>query len=232
MFDKYINLLGKVVLFKNISSHELSAMILCLNPSVKIYKRNEYITFEGDECKGIGIVLSGKAVVSKENATGNRVMLSVLGPGEIFGEIIAFSNQFTWPASVISQDECEIMFLPREKIIGQCEKVCSWHRTLITNLLGITSQRALMLNKKVEYLTIKSIRGKISTFLLDLYKKTQNNNVMLNMNRNELADFLNVSRPSMSREMCRMRDEGIIDFHLSAIRIKDIEALKEGCDQK
>lgn len=232
MFDKYINLLGKVVLFKNISSHELSAMILCLNPSVKVYKRNEYVTIEGDECKGIGIVLSGKAVVSKENASGNRVMLSVLGPGEIFGEIIAFSNQFTWPASVISQDECEIMFLPREKIIGQCEKVCSWHRTLITNLLCITSQRALMLNKKVEYLTIKSIRGKISTFLLDLYKKTNNNNVMLNMNRNELADFLNVSRPSMSREMCRMRDEGIIDFHLSAIRIKDIEALKEGCEQK
>jgi CRP-like cAMP-binding protein len=108
--------------------------------------------------------------------------------------------------------------------------VCPWHRTLVTNLLGITSERALMLNKKVEYLTIKSIRGKISTFLLDLYKKTGNNNVMLNMNRNELADFLNVSRPSKSREMCRMRDEGIIDFHLSTIRIKDVEALREGCN--
>lgn len=232
MFEKYIHILNKVILFSNISPDELSGMLQCLNPSVKTHKKNEYIAIEGDKCKGIGVVLSGKAIISKENASGNRVMLSVLNPGEIFGEIIAFSNQFTWPASVISQDECEIMFLPREKIIGQCEKVCSWHRTLITNLLGITSQRALMLNKKVEYLTIKSIRGKISTFLLDLYKKTQKNNVMLNMNRNELADFLNVSRPSMSREMCRMRDEGIIDFHLSAIRIKDVEALKEGCDQK
>ncbi len=232
MFEKYINILNKVILFRNISPDELLGMLQCLNPSVKAYKRNEYIAMEGEKCRGIGIVLSGKAIVSKESASGNRVMLSVLNPGEIFGEIIAFSNQFTMPASVISQEECEIMFLPREKIIGQCEKVCPWHRTLITNLLGITSERALMLNKKVEYLTIKSIRGKISTFLLDMYKKTGKNNVMLNMNRNELADFLNVSRPSMSREMCRMRDEGIIDFHLSAIRIKDVEALKEGCDQK
>jgi DNA-binding transcriptional regulator LsrR (DeoR family) len=50
------------------------------------------------------------------------------------------------------------------------------------------------------------------------------------MNRQQLADFLNVSRPSMSRELSRMRDEGIIDFHLSAVRILDIERLKEYCE--
>ena len=49
---------------------------------------------------------------------------------------------------------------------------------------------------------------------------------MLAMNRNEMADFLNVARPSLSREMCRMRDEGIIDFHRSSVRIMDMEALK------
>lgn len=49
---------------------------------------------------------------------------------------------------------------------------------------------------------------------------------MLSMNRNELADFLNVARPSLSREMCRMRDEGMIDFHRSSVRIRDMEALK------
>lgn len=57
---------------------------------------------------------------------------------------------------------------------------------------------------------------------------------MQNINGNEVkklkADFLNVSRPSMSREICQMRDEGIIDFHLSAFRIKDMEALKRYCE--
>ena len=83
-----------------------------------------------------------------------------------------------------------------------------------------------MLNKKIEYLSIKSIRGKISMFILEQHKKTNKLIFTIEMNRNDLADYLNVSRPSMSREMCKMRDEGVIEFHLSTIKIKDLDALK------
>jgi CRP-like cAMP-binding protein len=96
--------------------------------------------------------------------------------------------------------------------------------------MKVISDKSLMLNKKVEYLSIKSIRGKICTYLLEQSEITKGNNIILPLKRNELADFLNVSRPSMSREMCQMRDEGIIDFHLSTFRIKDIDALKSFCD--
>jgi CRP-like cAMP-binding protein len=70
------------------------------------------------------------------------------------------------------------------------------------------------------------MRGRIAIFFLEQYKKTGQSTFMLSMNRNELADFLNVSRPSLSREMSKMRDEGLIDFHRSSIRLKDIGALK------
>jgi CRP-like cAMP-binding protein len=89
----------------------------------------------------------------------------------------------------------------------------------------IVSERAIALSRKVEYLSIKSIRGKISTYLLEQYKKAGKAIFMLPMNRNEMADFLNVSRPSLSREMCKMRDEGIIDFHRASILVKDVRAL-------
>ncbi|HHY04413.1 MAG TPA: winged helix-turn-helix domain-containing protein, partial [Thermoanaerobacterales bacterium] len=69
-----------------------------------------------------------------------------------------------------------------------------------------------------------------SMFLLDQYKKTGKTTFVLPMNRNDMADFLNVSRPSMSREMSRMKDEGIIDFHLSTIKIKDIQALRSAAE--
>ena len=46
------------------------------------------------------------------------------------------------------------------------------------------------------------------------------------MNREALADYLNVSRPSMSRELGRMKDEGVIDFYRSSFVVKDVEALK------
>ena len=94
-------------------------------------------------------------------------------------------------------------------------------------MLKVVSNRALMLNKKLEYLSIKSLRGKISTYLLEEQKKEGNTTFQLNLNRNELADFINVSRPSLSRELGKMRDEGLIDFHSTAIKINDFEALKK-----
>jgi CRP-like cAMP-binding protein len=117
--------------------------------------------------------------------------------------------------------------LKREKIIGECRNVCPWHRMLIQNMLRIISEKALILNRKVEYLTIGSIREKISKFLLEQFKVTGKTTFTLPMNRKELADFLNVSRPSLSREMSRMRDEGIIDFHMATVKIIDLEKLKK-----
>lgn len=226
MFEKYVDVISKTALFEDMEKANISAMLECLKPKACSYKRNEFIVSAGDAFESIGIILKGEATVSKENAAGNRVVMKILEQGDVFGEIIAFSEQSSWPATVQAQGACDVLFLPRGKIVGECDRMCPWHRTFIRNFLKIISERALMLNKKVEYLSIKSMRGKISTYLLEQYKKTGNKNIILPLKRNELADFLNVSRPSMSREMCKMRDEGVIDFHLTAFRILDVEALK------
>ena len=230
MYDKWLSSYSKSPLFRNIKDRDLVVMLECLRPKLVEYKKDKYIAVEGDEYDGIGILLSGEAVVSKENAAGNRVIINILKPGDMFGEMAAFSNKDKWPATIYSQEKCAVSFLPPSKIIGECEKTCYSHRTLILNMLGIISEKALMLNRKVEYLAIKSMRAKISTFLLEQYKKTGKTTFMIPLNRNELADFLNVSRPSMSREMCRMKEEGIIDFHRASIRIINPEALKKSVE--
>jgi CRP-like cAMP-binding protein len=123
-----------------------------------------------------------------------------------------------------------VLFLSSDRIVGTCSTVCPRHTMVIRNMLRIISARALFLNKKVEYLTIKSMRGKISTYFLEQYQKTGKMIFLLPMKRNELAEFLNVSRPSMSREMCRMRDEKIIDFNMASIKIINLEALKNSVE--
>lgn len=226
MLEKYLEAVSKTSLFQGIEREDIQVMLNCLKPKVSSYSKNDYIVTGGDPYESVGIVLKGAATVSKENAEGNRIVMTLLKPGDIFGEIIAFTSRMTWPATVQAQEPCVILFLPRGKIIGECDRMCSWHRTLIRNFLRVISERAMMLNKKVEYLTIKSMRGKLSTYLVEQYNKERNLNITLPLNRNELSDFLNVSRPSMSREMSKMRDEGFIDFHLTAVKIMDIEGLK------
>ncbi len=226
MFEAYMDSIIKNELFAGIEKTDVEGMLVCLKPSIVHTRKNDYIALAGDRFDGLGIILSGEAVVSKDNAAGNRVVMTHLGPGDMFGEMIAFSSQARWPVNVQALSDCEGMFLSRDKIVGTCGKACNWHQDLIMNLMSIISEKAIMLNKKLDYLSIKSMRGKISTYLIEQQRKAGGNSFMLPMNRDELADFLNVSRPSMSREMGRMRDEGVIDFHRSAVKIMDIEALK------
>lgn len=224
------SVLPEAILFDGIDVNDLSVMMGCLKPRICEYKKDEYIAIAGDKFESVGILLTGEAAIIKENVEGNRIVMAILQPGDMFGEMVVFSSNSIWPSTVVAQQDCKVFFLSKNKIIGQCERICPWHRTLILNMLKTVSERALTLNKKVEYLTIKSMRGKISVFLLDQYKKTGKTTFVLPMNRNDMADFLNVSRPSMSREMSRMKDEGIIDYHLSTFKIKDIDALRSAVE--
>lgn len=227
MFEKWLDLLSDCMLFKGIPFGQLGGMLSCIEPKVKSYTRNEFISIEGERFNGIGLVLSGNAAVTRENAAGERVIMSVLEPGELFGEMAAFLDSKTWPATVVAQNKCSIMFLPPGKIVGQCEKVCDSHRMLALNMLRILSRKAAALNRKVEYLAMGSLRSKIAAFLLEQAKNAGTTTFLLQMKRNELADYLNASRPSLSREMGRMRDEGVLEFHRSSIRIRDMGRLRE-----
>ncbi|ABZ82630.1 transcriptional regulator, crp/fnr family [Heliomicrobium modesticaldum Ice1] len=220
-------LLPACPLFDGLEPAVVKEMLVCLEPRMNQYKKSDTIAFAGEAFDSIGILLKGEARVIKETAAGHRSMMAVVRPGGLFGEIVVFSSNAVWPATVIAQEECQVLFIPRRKLVEQCERSCAWHRVLIQNMLRIISEKAMMLNKKVEYLSIKSMRGKLSTFFLEQHKKSGAATFRLPMKRNELADFLNVSRPSMSREMARMRDEGLIDFHLETVRIIDVERLME-----
>lgn len=226
MYEEWTEVLLRTKIFNNITVAELQVMLTCLQPKVSCFRKDAAIALAGDKFTGIGIILSGAAAVTKENAAGNRVIIAFVGPGDLFGEIAAFAGGGIWPATVFAQSDCTVLFLPADMIVGECPKMCASHRRLITNMLVLVSDKALLLNRKLEYLAIKSIRSKISMFLLDQYKKKGSATFMLPMKRNELADFFNVTRPSLSREMGQMRDEGLIDFHMSSVKLKDIETLK------
>lgn len=218
--------LAECMLFRGVSSEELTRMLRCLQPVRRRYDKGASIAVAGEPFTGVGIVVSGTAAVTKESATGDRLILAMLEPPMMFGEMVAFSDTTVWPATVAAQGECEVIFVPTHRIIGQCESSCAFHRQLIHNMLAIVSNRALMLNRKVEYLLLRSVREKVATYLLEQHRQVGKATFILPLDRNEMADFLNVARPALSREMGRMRDEGLIDFHRASVKILDVNALK------
>lgn len=230
ILDDYILVLEKSALFRGIEGTTIGHMISCFAPLRQRYKKTEQIVTAGEPYTGIGIVIEGEVLVTKESIAGNRTIMSVLKKGDMFGEMVSFTDVKKWPATVTAQSDSEVIFIKPELVVNQCEKVCDGHRKMIENLMKIMAKKALMLNKKLEYLSIRSLRGRLSAYLLEQYTSKKEAMFLLPMNRDELADFFNVTRPSLSRELSRMKAEKIIDFHKSTFKILDLEALKEALE--
>lgn len=227
MDEKWLKVLSASPVFHGIGMDDLAVMLNCMKPRLTNCRKNGFVAIAGEKVEGLGIMLSGQAAVIKENVSGNRVMMVKLEPGSMFGEMVVFSANRAWPASVQALANSTVMFLPPERFYDECENACASHRRLTSNMLRIISERALMLNRKVEYLAIRSMRGKISTYLVEQYRRAGTDTFMLPLKRNELAEFLNVSRTALSREMSRMQDEGVIEFHMASVRIRKLEQLKQ-----
>lgn len=222
-----IGALEKCVLFKGITSAEISQMLVCLEPRPADFSKGGLIAQAAGPMEEIGVVLDGTVAVTKETPLGERIVLNKIMPGGIFGEVAALSDSQRSPATIFALEKSTVLFIRPAKILTPCSKTCPWHTQLMENLIRLVADRALYLNRKIDYLTIKSMRGKLCTFLYEQYRKSGKKRLILPYNRNELADFLNVSRPSMSRELGRMRDEGMLAFQGDVFELLDLDKLKE-----
>lgn len=227
MYQEWMDALQSSLLFRGIDNESLNIMLDCLKPKIRKYKQREIIIAYGQPFEGVGIIASGKVSLTKEMYSGNRIMMGVLDAGDILGEMVAFSDNSVWPMTVIAHEDCVLLFLPPDKITGPCSKICASHITLIMNMLQILSNKALMLNKKIEHLSASNIRGKISSYLLDIRRQTTGDTFTIPLKRHELADYLSITRPSLSREMGLMRDAGIIKFNGPLITINNMLELEE-----
>jgi CRP/FNR family transcriptional regulator, dissimilatory nitrate respiration regulator len=214
-------------LFSGIHTENLRKMLECINPREKTYRQREIITVAGSPLTGIGFIIEGKIALTRDTFSGNRFIMEILDDGDIFGEMAAFSGSRVWPFTVIAQEESRLFFLPPEKVTGPCANICAAHNTLILNMLQILAGKALTLNKKVEHLSSRSIRGKISSYLLEEYRRSGSKSFEIPMKRHELADYLSIPRPSLSREMSHMQDEGIIAYRGPRVQVMKIPEMEE-----
>jgi len=226
MYEQWLDVFRKAPLFAGIAPVEVVQLLECLWPRLEMYRKDEFVILSGDEVRGSGLVLSGRLAVIKENALGQQLILTILEPGDMLGEVAVFAGISEWPSSVRTLDESVVVYLSAAQITGTCQKNCGSHQQMIQNMLKILARKALLLNRKVEYLSVKSIRGKVCALLYEQSQKMGDQRFHLTMNRNEMASFLNVPRPSISRELCALRDEGIIWFDRSEFEILQETNLK------
>lgn len=224
--QKYMDILLKVQLFAEIKEQDLSGLLTCLNVQIKKFEKDEFIFISGTEVSFVGIVLSGGAEIIKEDYAGNRSILSVLGPTEIFGEVMACANIKNSPVSAVANNQTTILLVDYSKIVNRCSNSCQFHNQLIFNMLKLMAQKSILLSKKIDYLSLKSLRGKISSYLLEQSTINKSLSFTIPLDRSKLSDFLNTDRSALSRELSRMRDEKLIEFNKNFFTILDDSSLQ------
>lgn len=209
----YMEFLTSVPLFKGIRQEDLASMLQCLNAKVSNYEKQDIVLLEGQPVSSVGIVLSGTVQVVKEDYTGNRSIIMVIPQGNLFAEVFSSAQTDKLPVTVVSVTDSEILWVDYKRIISTCSSACRFHTKLIENMLAILASKNILLNQKIEYLSKRSTREKLLSYLSDQAVRKEKNDFDIPFNRQELADFLCVDRSAMSNELCKLQREGVLQFH-------------------
>ena len=210
---KFITLLKRTKLFSGIGDADILSMLNCLNATVREYSKGEYAFRQGEYIRNLMILAEGRLHIQKEDYWGNLNILNEIRPGEMFGEAYIVPNSGPLMDDVIAIEESVVLFFDMERILTVCPSACPFHTRLVKNIFYTISDKNKSLVQKLSYMSERSTREKLLSYLSDEAKRQNSSSFSIPFNRQQLADFLSVDRSAMSNELCRLRNEGMLDFH-------------------
>ena len=197
--------------FKNVTDSEIEALFV--DNAIKFYKKGEYIIRHGDVINNIMILLDGCLCIQRDDYWGNRSIVNIVNIGEMFGEAYTAHDSKPILNDVTAIKDSSVIFLNINKVLNICSSSCQFHSYIVQNLYFAVSEKNQLLVQKLGYMSKRTTREKLISYLSDQAKIQGSNSFTIPMNRQQLADFLSVDRSAMSKELCKMRDEGLIVFN-------------------
>ncbi|MHB1315165.1 MAG: Crp/Fnr family transcriptional regulator [Christensenellales bacterium] len=200
-------------LFHGMSGPEINSILGCLNAHTKRYQKNEIIYDTGDTVSDMGILLSGQALIYREDYLGNRTIMAHLSKGSLFAESFVYADARILPVTVESTTESEILFMDYKRIVNRCSNACVFHTRLIENMLSVLANKNVILNQKIEHLSRRTTREKLLSYLSEQSLTRNAREFDIPLNRQQLADYLCVDRSALSSELGKMQKEEILAFY-------------------
>ena len=222
--------LKKTVLFRGLSDQEIESCLECSKAEIVYFRKDENLFSEGDDPAGLLILLDGSVILARHDYDGKRNLLAVVEkPGELFGYETLFLNEKQYGMYAIAKKPSKVLVMPRNFLVSTCERNCDFHQNLISNMMFFMAERSQRLNDRLEVILGGSLRKKIAKYLLQNISHTGNR--VLSMGRQEMADYLNATRPSLSRELMKMQDEGMLSVSGRQITVLDQDSRTETAPQ-
>ncbi len=200
-------------LFREIDPEELGAMLKCLSAREVTPARGEFIMSSPGGAPLMGVVLEGEVEMISEDYFGKKSLLTVLSVGSVFGESYSCVKARNRTIAYQASGKCRVLLLDYDRILHACKLVCRFHHRMIENMVELIAEKNLELIEKLEVTSRTSIREKLLTYLTRQAERAGSLTFTVPLGRTELAEYLCADRSAMTRELSRMREEGLIDFN-------------------
>lgn len=221
--EKYFAILSRCPLFAGVVPEEMGLMLNCLGARGREIPKGEPVFLEGDPAGFIGVALEGAVQVVRDDYYGTRSVLTVIQPGEIFGEAFSCAGVETMPVSAFALKGSKILWLDCKRMLTVCSNACQFHNRMVANLLQAVARKNLALSRKIQFMSQRTTKEKIMAYLLDQAKTQGSSEFTIPHDRQALADFLGVERSAMSAEIGKLKKAGILECKGPWFRLRDTE---------
>ena len=186
----------------------------------KVFSKQETIFLDGSRVQEIGVVVKGSVHIENLDLWGTKSILSSVGAGQAFAETYAFCGDALMVDAVAAED-CEVLFLHTDAL-SDSRVPAEVRSVLLRNLLAVSMRKNLSLSQRIFCTTPKTVRGRLLTYFSAQSAKAGGPEFDVPFNRQQMADYLNLDRSALSKELCRMRDEGLLEFEKNHFILKQL----------
>lgn len=202
--------LQKSMLFRGMTEPEITKTLQVLEAHEKRYEKGETLLTAGTITERMGLVLEGSVTIESNDAWGNRTIISHVGKGQVFAETYALLANEPMLVDVTASEDCRILFLRSGRIQSLNSSLEPWALKYITNLLTISMHKNLILSGRSFHTAPKTIRGRVMAYLNSVSLQKHSREFDIPFDRQQLADYLNLERSALSKELGKMQKDGLI----------------------
>lgn len=211
--------LNKLPLFEGLDVEEVGEVLSRVNVLVKRFRKSDYIYLAGDCVENLCIVIDGTVQMIKEDIWGDKSIIANLGAGSVFAESYLGRRGDRSIVSYFAASDSEVLMLPFGKMLQNTSVQSKAQYKLFNNIVAILADNNTRLIEKAEILCKKTLRGKIMAYLEQEAANVGKKRFEIPFNRTDLANYLDADRSALTRELARMRDEGLIAFEKNTFEI-------------
>jgi CRP-like cAMP-binding protein len=210
--NNIISVLKNSRIFQGLNDNEIEKICDIIQPVEKEYAKNQIIVNQGEPVCKIGVLKKGSAISAKYHFNGNTQILRIYNEGEVFSLDTINTSLSTSPATLMSQTDTAIVFIPYAGILEADSIETAVKEKIMTNCSEILSNELIRLMYKIDVLSKRTLRDRILTYLSLISERSGSNTFHIGMNQEQFAQYLCVNRSVLSNELNKLRKAGIIDY--------------------